>query len=76
MMTDYILEVGDLLMRSDEVGVVSSISETPYGLIYSVHWTWTLEGFCGVTNIPCALLCKPFFDKFTHIKRSKSEQKR
>ena len=66
MTNKYNLQVGDLLLRNAEMGIVRSISETPYGLIFNVYWTWA--DTYGVTAIPQVLLCDAFFKKFTLIK--------
>jgi len=68
------LEIGDLLIKSDEVGIVHRIDETSYGLIYNIYWTWKLGGLCGVTKIPEQLLCRAFFTKFKHIKGKKLDK--
>jgi len=71
----HTLEVGDLLCRGNEVGVVQHIQTTPYGFIYNIYWVW--ENTCGMTTIPQQLLCKAFFNKFIHIKaENKNEQER
>ena len=68
MMNKWNLEVGDLLFKPDEVGIVRAIEETPYGLVFAIHWAWNQEGLYGTTMIPEQLLCKAFFTKFKHIK--------
>tara|TARA_R100001443_G_scaffold43434_1_gene56524 strand:+ start:171 stop:401 length:231 start_codon:yes stop_codon:yes gene_type:complete len=68
MTNKWNLEVGDLLTRGDEVGIVKNIEDTPYGLIFVVYWTWSSENLTGCTEIPEQLLCEPFFARFQHIK--------
>ena len=63
------LEVGDLLIRDDEVGIVQKIYITPYGNTYRVYWTWTIEGFTGFTDIPSCLLDEGFFKRFDRIRK-------
>jgi hypothetical protein len=72
MMNKWNLEVGDLLMRGGDIGVVHSLSQTAYGSVWEVHWTWTIDGNSGTTHVPEQLLCKAFFTKFQHIKRTNS----
>jgi len=67
-MNKWNLEVGDLLIRDEEVGIVHKIKETTWGLIYSVYWTWNKDGLFGTTKIPEQLLCYEFFKKFEHVK--------
>ncbi len=62
------LEIGDLLLRGAEVGIVKDIDETPYGLVFMVYWTWSKDKLTGCTDIPEQLLCEPFFKRFQHIK--------
>ena len=66
MTNKYNLQVGDLLLRNSAMGIVKSISETPYGLVFNVYWAWD-DGY-GATIIPQVLLCDAFFKKFTLIK--------
>ncbi len=68
MSNKWDLEVGDLLARGEEIGIVRSIEDTPYGLIFIVYWTWSNDNLTGCTAIPEQLLCEPFFDRFQHIK--------
>jgi len=68
MTNKWNLEVGDLLIRGVEVGIVKEITETPYGLIFQLYWTWSKEKMEGCTQIPEQLLCEPFFQRFRHIK--------
>ena len=63
------LEIGDLLIRNNEVGIVQRAYITPYGITYRVYWTWNIEGFYGFTEIPDTLLSKMFFSRFQHIKK-------
>jgi len=74
MTNKYNLQVGDLLLRNSEMGIVRSISETPYGLIFNVYWAWA--DTCGSTIIPQQLLCKAFFKKFIHIKATAKNKSR
>ncbi len=67
-MNKWDLEIGDLLLRAEEIGIVKKIHETPYGLIYVVYWTWGEDDLTGYTEIPEQLLCEPFFERFRHIK--------
>ena len=66
-----ILEVGDLLLRGKEIGVVKHANDTPYGVCYVIHWTWSVDNSHGITTIPDLLLCEGFFDRFTVIKGGK-----
>lgn len=70
MTNKYNLEVGDLLLRCTEIGIVGSITETPYGLIFKVYWTWATDESDGTIEIPEALLCDAFFERFKLIKGS------
>ena len=70
MMNKWNLEVGDLLFKPEEVGIVKHIHKTPYGLVFAIYWTWNQEGCSGVTQIPEQILCDAFFTKFKHIKGS------
>ena len=68
------LEIGDLLIKSDEVGIVHRIDETSYGSIYNIYWTWKHGELCGVTKMPEQLLSQSFFTKFKHIKGKKLDK--
>ena len=72
MKNKWNLEIGDLLLRTEEIGIVKKIHETPYGLIFVVHWTWAVDNLTGFTEIPEQLLCIPFFERFQHIKGSRN----
>lgn len=72
MSNKWDLEVGDLLTRGEEVGIVRRIEETPYGLIFMVYWTWSKDNLSGCTAIPEQLLCEPFFERFDHIKGTRA----
>ena len=68
MTNKYNLEVGDLLLRGTEIGVIKSILETPYGLLFSIYWTWATDESDGVVQIPEGMLCDAFFERFKLIK--------
>ena len=68
MTNKWNLEVGDLLLRSNDVGVVTDALETDYGLLYRVYWTWAIDGKSGMTEIHESQLTKAFFTKFKHVK--------
>ena len=73
MTNKWNLEIGDLLLRADEIGIVRSINETPYGLIFVIYWSWGQDNLVGCTEIPEQLLCEPFFERFQHIKGSPND---
>ena len=60
--------MGDLLVRSKDVGIVTNVTETTYGLLFKVHWTWAIDGRSGTTDIHESQLSRSFFTKFSHIK--------
>lgn len=62
------LGLGDLLLRENEIGIVQSINNTEWGLVYKIYWIWSLEGLAGHTSIPDSLICKSFMKRFKHIK--------
>ena len=67
-MDKYCLEVGDLLLRNKDVGVVHSAQKTPYGVVYQIYWRWE-DNKEGTVLIPQVLLCEPFFKKFTLVRK-------
>ena len=70
MTNKYNLQVGDLLLRSTEIGIIRSVSETPYGLVFQIYWTWATDESDGIIQIPEGMLCDAFFERFKLIKGS------
>tara|TARA_R110000824_G_scaffold193147_1_gene375496 strand:- start:15 stop:233 length:219 start_codon:yes stop_codon:yes gene_type:complete len=67
-MIKYDFEVGDLLIKKNEVGILYRVNKTPYGLEYAIYWSWCLEGNNGTVTLPDLMLCKAFFNKYSIIK--------
>ena len=75
-MTKYDFKVGDLLLKKSEVGILYKIKENPYGLLYTIYWSWCEEGNNGTITIPDVMFCKAFFNKYTVIKGRREHEGR